>query len=295
MCLSLGAGQLRGALAFRAELLGDPGPAPEKVPKVCNVPESVDTFRRSFEGLYEGEGGENLTAPLDPSIRLVLGVLTIAQDDEYRQVVRQTWMRRAGVCYWRSTPQENCSVYVAFVLGRTGGGATDGELARAHREEGAFVLDIPENLMEGKSFDWLRAAREKFPWATHIGKTDMDAYPFISKLVGKLAQGRSCAMQGNPYEFIGLPWPRNCTFPGKCPKARCAAPYAEELPRCFLIGQLYILSLPLVQEMALARLVGSEDQMVTIAVKNTMRRLSSCAAVWDIEGAWIHMPWGRQH
>lgn len=256
---------------------------------------SPEAFRKMWQKRRRSE--QHLQDPLPPSVRLLLGIMSVAQDSAYRTVVRRTWMQRAGVCYWGPLPRQNCSVYVAFVFGKNGTGTgknkvevSDEELTRSHSEEGALVLDIKENMNEGKSFVWFATALEEFPWATHVAKMDIDTYPYLHKLVRGMDAKSGCAGRSSPYEIFGAPHD-NASLPydGDCLWRDCRG-YASE-PRCmrdtWFGGQLYIMSLPLVKQIDWTPRKGPEDIEVSDAVQSALQRLNSSADFRQLD-AWEH-------
>eukprot|EP00416_Gambierdiscus_australes_P038317 CAMPEP_0171104914 /NCGR_PEP_ID=MMETSP0766_2-20121228/61579_1 /TAXON_ID=439317 /ORGANISM="Gambierdiscus australes, Strain CAWD 149" /LENGTH=341 /DNA_ID=CAMNT_0011565627 /DNA_START=43 /DNA_END=1068 /DNA_ORIENTATION=+ len=269
---------------------------------VTKVP-PIDVYRRVWTKRYSLE--RHLQEPLPSSIQMILGVFTVAQDAEYRHVVRQTWMQQAGVCYWKHGPWDNCSVYVAFVIGKHGSGSsdvnvTDEEVERAHKEEGMLVLDVPENMNRGKSLTWFHTARGWFPWATHIAKMDMDTYPFLHKLLKRMDSNRSCVNNNGQYEFIGRPhntYGRN--FTEYCPYEECHGQFLSRQddampvavlhgPWKFLSGEFYILSFPLVQMLPWTQQRGgNEDLFVSGVVNRAAKENGFCVTLRRLD-AWLH-------
>mmetsp|Transcript_3605 Transcript_3605/g.11018 ORF Transcript_3605/g.11018 Transcript_3605/m.11018 type:complete len:337 (+) Transcript_3605:80-1090(+) len=272
----------------------------------------IGRFARLWARRYGSE--EHLQGPMPSSIQLVLGLFTVAPDAEYREVVRGTWLRQAGVCYWRRAPKEGCSVYVAFVVGRSGVGEpvshgegersvanmSAEEVERTHGEEGMLVLDTPENLNGNKSLVWFDTARRLFPWATHVGKTDMDTYPLLHKLVRRMEAGAPCSRRHGPYEVIGRPHagfgPR---FEHGCQSASCPqfVSWQDERvyvarpgqPWNFLSGEFYVLSMPLVRQVDWTERGpgGSEDLQVTRRVGKAAGSHNFCVVLRRLD-SWYH-------
>jgi len=213
-------------------------------------------FARAWQMRYEAEHRLNESMP--SGVQLVLGVFTQPWQTEYRKVLRQTWLNQTGVCLWRAgPPASNCSVHVAFVYGNRGQGSkvpADADLspsneAAARVEPGSFVLNVEENMNAGKTFAWFQAAAKAFPWATHIAKCDMDAYPFLHKLVKKMSD-RAC-MGPTPYEYAGAPsFGSNNSFNSTCTPHQCENAYAFTFRGKYfshMSGALYMLSHKLVE------------------------------------------------
>jgi len=240
--------------------------------------------------------------------------MSVPQEFDYRKVLRSTWMNQRGVCYWSEEgPREGCSVYVAFVMGRHGAGTdhdghpysrvemSDSELAEAHNESGALILDIEENMNNGKTFAWFDAAREKFPWATHIGKMDLDTYPHLHRLVPSI-DDRTCKVSSEPYEYFGRP---TCAFL-LCNKFRSFGPLCSRPEACtfkvdfplahgsfeFMSGAFYALSMPLVERIPWKNVSrkGIEDHMMAKAIYDTAKNQSFCVAARMMTDWWHTWP-----
>mmetsp|Transcript_97820 Transcript_97820/g.285494 ORF Transcript_97820/g.285494 Transcript_97820/m.285494 type:complete len:359 (-) Transcript_97820:77-1153(-) len=263
-----------------------------------------ERFKQAWTRRYSME--THLQEPLPKEVQLVLGLLTVAEDGSFRQVVRETWLRQAGVCYWSLEPKANCSVYAAFVIGKTGTGAgrklvsdvnlTARDLRRSRKEPGMLVLDTEENMESGKSFVWFSTALEMFPWATHIAKSDMDTYPFLHKLIYRMNRYRDCANQEAPYEYMG----KFCavtrtrySFDNACPLSACAGSTLDTTALnighgfAFMQGGLYILSRPLVEKMNWNRSRGFEDAAIGQRVDSAAGQQHFCVVLRRPD-AWFH-------
>jgi len=305
---------LPGAVSLRTSRIGEPpdGSNEESVVRIYRpqtdadgegLPKKLEDFTRVWTERYKQE--RHLLEPLPSSVQLILGVMTTAHQGAYRNVIRQTWLNQKGVCYWTHRPKEGCSVYVAFVIGKTAPPSmqiSQSKLEKAQNEEGMLVLDVEENMNDGKSFVWFSTALKTFPWATHVGKMDMDTYPFLHKLVYRMELNRRCEGEDGPYEFIGRPdawcWDAKAcrrSFRSACPAGACAAQFVagrETVPLDgawrFLAGELYILSLPLVQKVRWNTMkFGNEDIMITKAVDHAASQQQFCVALRR-PAAWYH-------
>merc|ERR1719367_2265576 len=118
-----------------------------------------------------------------------------------------------------------------------------------------MILNITENMNYGKTYTFFNYVMRKFPWATHVGKMDMDAYPYIYKLVTSLQKPHHCKAA-----YIGRPW--TCYHFKKCPPPGCGKPVDNDfLKYCgeglagqhcgmkpcwtFMQGGLYLMSMDL--------------------------------------------------
>lgn len=254
------------------------------VSEMRGVP-AIGSYQRIWNEKYSAEQH----TPLQPSVQLVLGVFAFDFENvaSFEAVEISTWMKQAGVCPASAGQQQGCSVYVAFVFGAAM------QQQPVQHQDWRIRLDFPEGMNNGKTHAWFKYAVESFPWATHFGKKDMDAYPRIPQLVGSLAQNT------NKSAYIGVP----LTFEGcgggpYCPPKGCGAPmngalkYAHSNCWSYMQGGLYILS------SSLAKLVvpqvawkheGIEDLELGKAVHATVRSLPSSTTVasWNPE-AWDH-------
>jgi len=277
----------------------DPYPQEEVVEMDASESDGLPTIGRYKDVWTKRYNLEtHLKEPLPSSIQLVLGILTVAEKSAYRQVMRETWLRQKGVCYWsNSSRKRRCSVYAAFVIAKNSSkNISDEDMALAQSEEGMLVLDTVENMNRGKSFLWFATALKMFPWATHIGKIDMDTYPFIHKLMYRMNLNRPCKGQDSPYEFIGRPHTLHpgANFAVSCPASQCLTQFHGEQDTIplgegfhFIQGQFYIMSLPLVKAIAWKRAPGSEDQRMSAIVQHTARGQHFCVKIKRPD-AWYH-------
>jgi len=303
---------LPGALGLRASRAQEPQVPPEEGAvgfekdrgTETGLPRLLKQYSDRWEERYKME--THLWDAKPSSIRLVLGITTTLDVGEYREVIRRTWLNQSGVCYAGSKPRHGCSVYVAFVYGARGvkknarnnpsprRNLTAAQREQAKHEPGMLELDIEENNNDGKNFVWMSTALSKFPWATHIGKIDMDTYPFVSKLLTRMSQNASCAERTSPYQIIGRPAytchgkdpdGTKCAFRHRCSAADCLGQFHSKLdsvrigaPWQFPFGELYILSMPLMRIVDWTPIHGNEDCMVAVRMDEAVGRAGSCAA-----------------
>lgn len=246
-----------------------------------------------------------------------LGVFCSADDHEYREVIRATWMRSAimrqgGVCLLSDGHAPGCSVYVTFVIGaKPGAGAASDfpppkqspsrrnkqaawnrDAAKSYLyafQRDVLLLNITENMNAGKTYEYFKVAAEAFPWATHIGNMDLDTYPHIHKLVTGLAARVSSQDKCESYE--GLPLPM-------LPSSSVCSHLEEGCPK-YMQGGLYVMSRGLAQGVTAAggfwdlNRVGREDRSAGKAVNHYIQESGICARIsanpWKIS-AWEHEP-----
>uniref|UniRef100_A0A7S1QHT4 Hexosyltransferase n=1 Tax=Alexandrium catenella TaxID=2925 RepID=A0A7S1QHT4_ALECA len=239
--------------------------------------------------------GTNATA----RIQLLIGVFSMAGTTEqpFRDVVRATWMSQPGVCKLAPQPLRGCSVYVAFVLGN------DGHQDRSERD--LVILDTFENMNEGKSRSWFHTAATEHPWATHVMKLDLDAYPRLPYILDSLgSHGRECK---NVYGGILIA--SNCGHP-YLPPCGCGPPlnsdflsYASGDPDCFAYAQggMYFLSRELAEGAAapggwwdneVLSNCYPEDSVTGRAVMKYGREKKQCVSFvsWPRDKAGHHQP-----
>lgn len=291
-------------LPWGAAALGLPGRASAPGRHAQGALPDLPTFKARWGNRHSGEAG--LREPLPSGVQLVLGVMSTAGQGPYRDVIRGTWMSQRGVCPLSGGPAPGgCSVYVAFVLGARGPGGAPAEDRRmvAGPEEDVLLLNISENMNHGKTYAYFRHVVRAHPWATHVGKMDMDAYPYIHKLVTSLREPHHCKAA-----YIGRPW--TCYHSKKCPPAGCGKPVGHDfLQYCgeglagqhcgmqpcwtFMQGGLYLMSRELAQGLTAAgsawerRHQGYEDAITGRAVYSHATEHNICVSTWDPE-AWDH-------
>lgn len=241
---------------------------------------SLDIYQKLWKEKYSAEQH----TPLQPSIQLVLGVMTydFPGEKSFEDVGIATWMNQMGVCPASRGQKDGCSVYVAFVFGRSS--------EQVQHDDWRLWLSFPEGLNNGKTPAFFKHAVESFTWATHIGKMDMDTYPYLPKLVSSLAQ------RDSKFAYIGRPTDyKMCGSFDFCPPAGCGYPMNERLEytkeNCwsYMQGGLYIMS------SSLAKLVvqnaqwknGTEDLETGRAVHRTHSNGAEIAA-WNPD-AWDHL------
>jgi len=187
---------------------------------------------------------------------MIIGIFSSldSQDWEYRQVIRETWMKESSICTLADYPAKTsvCRFFVTFVV------ASDA--ARMHRERNGTeagvhpndtditALSVPENMNCGKTLAWFELAAAKFPKATHIAKMDMDAFVDVRRLLMVMRRfSPQC-----PHHYGGRPW--QCPQPGYCPPASCGHPlgtdffeYKSQDKKCwtYMQGGFYFMSTPL--------------------------------------------------
>lgn len=274
----------------------------------------LDRYERLWQGMYNLE--ERLHQPLPSSVQLVLGVMTVANPNsaKYRDIIRSTWGSQRGVCYWSRDPKPGCSVYIAFVMGRPPAGWNE-VTTPSLQEEGALELDMVENMNSGKSPTWMATALRMFPWATHYGKVDMDAYPFLHKLVLRMDRNSSCVSDASPYEWIGRPvfWGGGKAFSGACEPNPCHGWFYSKMgwwhmgkpqtyprePFRYLLGGMYLLSHALVRDISWSPREGTEDVVMGHFVSDFIESKGEkqCVAVrrLDAEAHMVrHQEWDAQ-
>uniref|UniRef100_A0A7S1MQG0 Hexosyltransferase n=1 Tax=Alexandrium catenella TaxID=2925 RepID=A0A7S1MQG0_ALECA len=151
-------------------------------------------------------------------------------------------------------------------------------------------MGIEENMNNGKTALWFLTALQRFPWATHFGKLDMDTFPFLHKLVHRMAEGRNDACPLGPYEFIGAPDDRHVgNFSVSCPRESCDrfAPQLEVWNH--MNGGFYALSRPLAEKLSWEETPrgGGEDCATTWLVIHASWRHGFCVVPRALD-SWHH-------
>jgi len=236
--------------------------------------------------------------------------------ESYWDVHRDTWMQQRGVCTLGKEPtqRDDCSVYVTRVVGQATGVLNSPEWA--FLEEDKIELRIKENMDMGKTFYMLHALSRAVPWATHIAKMDLDAYPYIYNLVSSLHSKQKCApayqWMGRPLRApksdlcSGEPWVFNDTLRSHnndvCTDGQCAASINLQ----YMQGGMYILSRSLAHDVTeldgfyFKNKVGPEDKCLGEAITHRILYDSrQCMSVWYHHNEWYHRhrdgPWIDPH
>jgi len=226
---------------------------------------------------------------------LILGVFSISSATEYQEVIRNTWMNQRGVCnlMGERVPRAGCSVYAAFVMGRD----FRSDSSWTPLGDGLY-LDIEENMNRGKTITFFRYAARLFPWATHIAKMDMDAFPHLHKVVTSLyGSEKPCRAKyeywGGKFGFINCEntqWGRS--FTDNCPDDSCVKklPCADQMD-----GGMYGLSRDLALEATEPGDVwakgarGKEDAVTGRKLHEWSHRHQKCVSMWMMVGAHFHL------
>jgi hypothetical protein len=227
---------------------------------------------------------------------LIIGVFSIDSATAHQKVIRDTWMNQGGVCnlLGEEVPRAGCSIYVAFVMGRRS------DSSGTPLRDGLY-LDIEENMNLGKTFAFFRFAARQFPWAMHIAKMDMDAFPHLHKVMVNLyGSEKPCWAK---YEYWGTKFGRkNCewaawgrSFTDKCPDDSCVKklPCADQMN-----GGMYGLSRDLALEATEPGTiwakypVGGEDATTGYRLHQWAHDRGKCVSMWMMADGYFHMTGG---
>lgn len=160
----------------------------------------LDIFRKNVEALHAEDTGENETWSGD-SKKLLFGILVKSKDVEQRDVLRQTWMQQDQICKASSGPTDGCVVYVTFVT-------TVSEPLPADCIEAQDCLQVraPEGWthLYHKTKAMFLKAIDAFPWATHIGKLDVDTFPYFHRLLPEISNSQY-SLVGHMYSTSRAP------------------------------------------------------------------------------------------
>jgi len=226
---------------------------------------------------------------------LIIGVFSVGSATEYQKVIRDTWMNQRGVCnlMGEKVPRAGCSVYTAFVMGRD----YSNDSAWTPSGDGLY-LDVQENMNQGKTMAFFRFAARQFPWATHIAKMDMDAFPFLHKVVASLyGSEKPCRAK---YEYWGAKfgskhcenYPFGRTFTDNCPDDSCVKklPCADQMN-----GGMYGLSRDLALEATepgdvwAQGAAGGEDGVTGRRLREWSHKNNKCVSMWMMADSYFHM------
>lgn len=256
--------------------------------KRCRKVPNIREFRQLWHGFFAREGGVNgVAVHKRRRVSLVLSVFSILEDREFRDVIRETWMSHPGVCLASDGPKPGCSIYVQFAIGQSPA------VNHTKLEREVFLLDIEENMDKGKTFKYFQTASRLYPWATHIGKMDMDVYPHLGNLLAGIVRG------------VAKTPPQCSHYIGRCCNGHHEAGddptphdfrYAVAHTCCeFLQGGLYVLSRGLAEKISHDGMYwhqhpyGFEDRLTSKAIQDHLNRTDDCVVTWDPYYGWDHI------
>lgn len=192
-------------------------------------PPPIQEFDRRAKAMPSDPGQDlSNTSNRIGEVKMLIGVLSAGYESRYRDVHRRTWMKSSGpmkVCRVEAptivthTAPPHCSIFATFLLGSdprfdaqvTKEAAIHKDITLVLRDDGVPVQDdglSNDSLawtVKTKVFHWFRLATERFPWATHVMKMDMDTYPFPGKIARLLAaaKGKDDDKEWSPSLFKG--------------------------------------------------------------------------------------------
>lgn len=186
-------------------------------------------FARAFQQMEaEVQKPVRVKEPVPP-VHLLVVTITMSHEMAYREVHRRTWMSRPGVCRLNASalePPAGCRLYATFAVGSVGGdGIMDAEVDEEARRHGDVVrvnATDPQPLyvpVEGRQFvplDTKARQKEKdsavllffrrhWPWATFVGKMDLDNHPRIDNILADLQLAEQERVTGEAPGGSGAP------------------------------------------------------------------------------------------
>jgi len=193
------------------------------------LPADIDAWGKQMELRMQQEEKEpDFMAAQDVSnsIRMVLGIPSCPGDDKVRDIIRNTWAKRPGVCLMNGiTPKapdadlflvdRPCTATIVFFVGR-GEDATprlEGDVLTLAVPDGKICygqrIDKKENPNEQRNFfsltrkvyQFFKYSSENFgSWATHIARVDEDYFPAMHKIVPEIIK---LDASGNSRMYLG--------------------------------------------------------------------------------------------
>lgn len=275
-----------------------------------SIPPPISEFKTQFAELHHNHSDlqAKLLADIDPSrMKLLISVLSIGYEREFREVHRRTWMSLPGICAIGQdtmAPPKGCSVFRTFVLGSNDQAMSEARAANARTDDVIFVPGVrdpafgespdpedPQVLAKKKVVAWFAYAAKYLTWATHVAKMDLDTFP----LVGLIARGIADPMT-HLSGFAGPPAGWSESNGGMYYGWECGG------PRGMRQGQFYLLSGSLVQCIMQDPIVGNvtgpdsvgfeviedqtyygEDGMIGLRVRNVSKFFGGhCADPWYV-------------
>lgn len=200
--------------------------------------------------------------------------------------------------------QSQMQIELRFFVGKEGHPMLDTHLAHEHNlvtnQYSAQLLgelvpnlpvfvrgDFPENMNDGKTFEWLRYAASAFPNSHWILKIDSDAAPVWMKLQQHLLNTT------NELRYLGVVLGyTGCGSGAHCPPQNCS----DFSGSCwvYMQGALYGVSTRIAQliaqcEYAAANKVGFEDLVVGKMIKNCVPNAHETVQIIRLQNqAWCH-------
>lgn len=184
-----------------------------------------------------------------PSIRIVVGIMSQAEDHHRRTLIRQSYKRYPNV--YSRVKNSNGTVDVRFVLGLPSTADHISALVKEYGEhEDIIVLDVPENGDGGKSFRWFlyASSRWRHSGVQYVLKGDQDTYLRTIPLEKRLMQA-----------------PRTLFYSGiMMTRSHTGVDGGAEVTFQYAGGMAYVLSIDLVHwiahsELAARNSAGPED------------------------------------
>jgi len=182
------------------------------------VPNSPQDFRRLWE--YERDTDDKFNKPFggNQELNVLLAVPSLKSDGPHRNVIRDTWMKQHGVCNANLGQKKGCSVYVIFAYAHPSE-KNQSQASDCIKADDCTSLEAKEGWtnLPAMTVALFRTLLQKFAWATHVGKLDMDTFPHLQQLLLSVPKGKYSIM-GNMVDFHwcgGWPW---------CPLKGCGKP-----------------------------------------------------------------------
>lgn len=141
------------------------------------------------------------SGPAVSGVKLVMSIMTGTKTCDYRNLHRATWMTHARVCDVARHGDPECGIFPMFGFANVSRESLertsdililDVEPARqvfgSHRAWFGTASKSKDMWLEGnlKTLAWFTHALHAYPWATHVGKMDLDTYPYINNLYNDL-------------------------------------------------------------------------------------------------------------
>lgn len=133
------------------------------------------------------------------NVRVILGIMSEAKDVQRRAWIRETWKSYSNVYHHQHNPSG--SILVVFAIGLPNSPLDSDEAAFVadealiHRD--LWLLDIPENMNEGKTAAWYQAAWERYGSAAAAAAGNAASNSSSRKILGGAAsRGRTKWKEG---------------------------------------------------------------------------------------------------
>lgn len=180
------------------------------------LPDYVDELRSKWKLKADADPDFNKSIHVNHESQILFMVPSKKSEGAFRTAVRETWMDQVGICNANNGPKIGCMMYVLFAYVDSTDREVPSDCSKAKDCVGADGQEGFKHLGE-MTISLYRKVLEAYPWATHIGKLDMDTFPHFQRLLPSIPQGKY-SLTGNMVDH------RGCGSASYCPPEQCSKP-----------------------------------------------------------------------